>query len=317
MALPVIGPMLGKLAGKVAGAIGKGFKKLFGGPSKEVKDARSMHEKLAQDIELTHTGSHDRLQHFLSAGWKDANAKVATFFQDQLVRSGRNYDDWEGHWLRYQKAMEDGNDDLMRQLLKQATDWATTTETTSTAATTAVTNHAKASGAELDKIAAHVKTTMNAGDAALEHSKATATRAFDAMRRDADVLSRQWDETFRPRTVTHSVIIEKVETHRQAQAARVGDGGSSVSHGGPEQVSYGGERATGGPVQAGRGYVVGERGPEYFIPRHSGYIAPSSQPSPYRGPEKQTINVHLDGKVLMKHVVKNLPRQLDIRGFSR
>ena len=31
-------------------------------------------------------------------------------------------------------------------------------------------------------------------------------------------------------------------------------------------------RATGGPVSAGRGYVVGERGPEYFVPSSGGRI---------------------------------------------
>jgi hypothetical protein len=33
-------------------------------------------------------------------------------------------------------------------------------------------------------------------------------------------------------------------------------------------------RATGGPVAPGRGYLVGERGPEVFVPTSSGQIAP-------------------------------------------
>lgn len=33
-------------------------------------------------------------------------------------------------------------------------------------------------------------------------------------------------------------------------------------------------RSTGGPVAAGRGYLVGERGPEYFVPGSSGRIEP-------------------------------------------
>lgn len=36
-------------------------------------------------------------------------------------------------------------------------------------------------------------------------------------------------------------------------------------------------RATGGPVSPGRGYLVGERGPEIFVPTSSGQIAPSAQ----------------------------------------
>lgn len=38
---------------------------------------------------------------------------------------------------------------------------------------------------------------------------------------------------------------------------------------------FGGARAEGGPVDAGRGYVVGERGPEWFVPRQSGQIIPA------------------------------------------
>jgi len=34
-------------------------------------------------------------------------------------------------------------------------------------------------------------------------------------------------------------------------------------------------RATGGPVSPGRGYVVGENGPELFVPTSSGRIAPN------------------------------------------
>lgn len=35
-------------------------------------------------------------------------------------------------------------------------------------------------------------------------------------------------------------------------------------------------RATGGPVSPGRGYVVGERGPELFVPTSAGHIAPNA-----------------------------------------
>lgn len=38
-------------------------------------------------------------------------------------------------------------------------------------------------------------------------------------------------------------------------------------------------RATGGPVSPGRGYVVGERGPELFVPTSAGAIA-AAAPAP-------------------------------------
>lgn len=40
---------------------------------------------------------------------------------------------------------------------------------------------------------------------------------------------------------------------------------------------FGGFRAAGGPVVSGRGYIVGEKGPEYFTPSRSGTIIPNDQ----------------------------------------
>jgi phage-related minor tail protein len=40
-------------------------------------------------------------------------------------------------------------------------------------------------------------------------------------------------------------------------------------------LPIGGARAAGGPVEAGSAYLVGERGPEWFVPQTSGAIAPS------------------------------------------
>lgn len=41
-------------------------------------------------------------------------------------------------------------------------------------------------------------------------------------------------------------------------------------------------RATGGPVSPGRGYLVGERGPELFVPTSAGRVEPSASASPAR-----------------------------------
>ena len=38
---------------------------------------------------------------------------------------------------------------------------------------------------------------------------------------------------------------------------------------------FGGARADGGPVSRGKGYLVGERGPEMFVPGMSGAIVPN------------------------------------------
>jgi hypothetical protein len=47
-------------------------------------------------------------------------------------------------------------------------------------------------------------------------------------------------------------------------------------------------RATGGPVGPGRAYMVGERGPELFVPTSSGRVEAGG---PARGPVRVTVNV--------------------------
>ncbi|HCF24633.1 MULTISPECIES: tail tape measure protein [unclassified Novosphingobium] len=46
-------------------------------------------------------------------------------------------------------------------------------------------------------------------------------------------------------------------------------------------------RATGGPVSPGRGYVVGERGPELFVPTSAGRI----EPGPGRAGREVKVNI--------------------------
>lgn len=50
-------------------------------------------------------------------------------------------------------------------------------------------------------------------------------------------------------------------------------------------------RATGGPVSAGRAYVVGERGPELFVPTSSGRVDGGFARSPQRAAVSITVNV--------------------------
>ncbi len=54
-----------------------------------------------------------------------------------------------------------------------------------------------------------------------------------------------------------------------------GSGGGGGILGGLLGGIFGGFRAEGGPVQAGRAYVVGEEGPELMVPRSSGMIIPN------------------------------------------
>jgi len=43
----------------------------------------------------------------------------------------------------------------------------------------------------------------------------------------------------------------------------------------PAAMGYGGLMAEGGPTAGGRAYVVGEKGPEVFVPQTDGYVVPN------------------------------------------
>ena len=70
------------------------------------------------------------------------------------------------------------------------------------------------------------------------------------------------------------------DSHGNAIWVEGGHTGSSGSYGSGGVVSSPGiaPRASGGPVSAGQPYMVGERGPEPFIPKQDGYIAPTGTP---------------------------------------
>ena len=64
-----------------------------------------------------------------------------------------------------------------------------------------------------------------------------------------------------------------------------------------------GSRANGGPVMAGRPYMVGERGPELFMPNSSGMIIPNGAGN--------TINVNVSGRVgASDHELRDIARRV-------
>lgn len=68
-----------------------------------------------------------------------------------------------------------------------------------------------------------------------------------------------------------------------------GGGSTPTPAGTPFGYAYGGKRATGGPVSAGTAYLVGERGPELFIPKAGGQIVPNSG---FGGAAPVVVNVY-------------------------
>lgn len=58
--------------------------------------------------------------------------------------------------------------------------------------------------------------------------------------------------------------------------------------------AFGGARASGGPVSAGRAYLVGERGPEFIVPRANGIVVPNAALRKAGGGGSSTVNVTVD-----------------------
>lgn len=93
----------------------------------------------------------------------------------------------------------------------------------------------------------------------------------------------------------------------KANALRNALGGAGGSVGTPPNTnSFGGPRASGGPVQAGKTYLVGEEGPEPFIPGRSGTILPNRA----LGGVSMVNHFHLHGKATEEDAMTIL-RQLN------
>jgi hypothetical protein len=81
--------------------------------------------------------------------------------------------------------------------------------------------------------------------------------------------------------------------------------------GGAIDFAFGGGRAAGGPVSSGTSYVVGERGPELFVPNTSGTIIPNGG-----GGGGSTINLTVNGAIDAEGTARTIVDVLN-RSFSR
>jgi len=72
------------------------------------------------------------------------------------------------------------------------------------------------------------------------------------------------------------------------------------------QKLFGGGRAMGGPVNAGTTYMVGERGPELFMPNASGTIIPNNKLNGGGTVINLTVNGAIDGESTARQIVRIL-----------
>jgi hypothetical protein len=72
-------------------------------------------------------------------------------------------------------------------------------------------------------------------------------------------------------------------------------------------LGFGGNRAMGGPVSGSTAYVVGERGPELFVPQGSGTIIPNNR----MGGGGTTINLTVNGAIDSESTARQIVRILN------
>lgn len=100
--------------------------------------------------------------------------------------------------------------------------------------------------------------------------------------------------------------------------------GSSFGYFGPISLAHiqAEPRAEGGPVSSGRPYIVGERGPELFVPGMSGGIVPNGKGAPQA--PSITMHFNFNGavagdagiKAIITQAITELNRQATLRGFA-
>ena len=96
---------------------------------------------------------------------------------------------------------------------------------------------------------------------------------------------------FRARSVEDAIkgIVRQLAS-RALTTGIMGLLGGGFGAGGFLGAMFGGNRQSGGGVNPGRGYIVGERGPELFLPQSSGTIVPNDM-----GSKTINLNVHVKG----------------------
>lgn len=134
-----------------------------------------------------------------------------------------------------------------------------------------------------------------------------------------DVFNASWDNLGR---TAERVMRQIINDLVRMAALRAFQALLGISSGGAGFALFGGFRAEGGPVTAGRSYVVGEEGPELFTPGTSGMITPNDAlqagaPRQVSAPaEDQTVSLRLsgslraDGKDLV-YVIDEYNREVD------
>jgi hypothetical protein len=110
----------------------------------------------------------------------------------------------------------------------------------------------------------------------LNHMETESEKAARAIGDDFRDAFANWltDGEFRFKDFLKNIAAQWISSRIFSDLGKLGGSGSIFSK------LFGGARAEGGPVSSGKAYVVGERGPEWFLPGQSGTVAPMAAGGP-------------------------------------
>ena len=187
VALPMVGPLLGKAAGWIAGKLFGLFKK----PSEAVKAARLTMQEYADTISADSV-NQDRLEDWISGGFTRAHAKIVTHFQDIAIAAGESSQAGVDLWLRYQEAVEDGNQAAIDAVMEQVEAWGGVGSAAELAAATAE----AAWEASINAVAPKFWQVRDAAQAAYDEAAAAAVESGATQEQAAAAGQAAWERAY-------------------------------------------------------------------------------------------------------------------------
>ena len=279
--VPVVGPLLSQFApalmagiGKLAGKVWGSIKSLFGGPDGMEQEGRRAASAARDAISATLTDGQ------ITEAAGDAAAAVHIAIRDATLLAGKSLAEAEvaaSHWVAaLHRAEKEGGgavDGVKRKILdllkpqQQVVDGTKDITSAFIASEQAIKHTHAQTMADME---AATKASVAAQIMSFGQLSGAAGGGGGGTRADgrslADFLRDNPGDAHR-----------YVEAGRNVTQGRAEDpnnpGHSATAYTGSDAVY---SRARGGPVRAGRPYMVGERGPEMFVPGRSGGIVPNS-----------------------------------------
>jgi tape measure domain-containing protein len=119
--------------------------------------------------------------------------------------------------------------------------------------------------------------------AGIVQSMTQAGSAMEGFRNVASQVANSILETFMQLAIINPIKNAIFGTSASTLGSLFGGGGTAAAGGSPfgpggnPNIAFGGPRASGGDVMAGRAYMVGEQGPELVVPRSPGTVLPAGE----------------------------------------